>query len=290
MEENKKDLVKLRAKLDKAIDNGDMTLIDTLMNEILSIEKISIEPVSPFEFAETVKNIKKEKDGFVMKRKFKFTKTAAIAAAITVIAVSGVSGAMILNSYSFGSGDKFYTVSSDQELDQNSLNAIAEEMDKSINRAENKLESKSVNFKSVEEAEKYFDMNIKLPDIMPDLKLSELKGERTEIGENASKGFKDEIWATYGNPNEKAFGFTVIRLNSDKDVIYSSRVDMDEGSMDKYISSKGYEFTKINESDESGEKTANIYIINKDNYKYSLAFFGFDESEALKIVDSLNLE
>jgi len=290
MEENKKNLVKLRVKLDKAIDDGNMEEIDMLMNEILSIEKISIEPLEPVKFAETVKNIKKEKDGFIMKRKFKFTKTAAIAATITIIAVSGVSGAMLLNSYSFTSGDKFYTISSDQELDQNSLKDLANELENSTINTQNQLDSKSVNFKSVEEAEKYFDMKIKLPDVMPDLELSEVKGEHMEVGEGDSNSSKDEVWITYGSPNEKAFAVTTVRRNVGKDSTFLSRSDMDEGSLGKYTSSKGYEFTKINESDESGEKTANIYIVNNDNYQYSLCFFGFDESERLEIVDSLNLD
>jgi len=298
MAENKRNLGKLRIKLDKAIDDGNMEDVDMLLNEILSIDEDSIEPDNCFEFAQSIR-CKNKKGGITMKRKFNFKRMAVIAAAIAAISVVGVSGSMLIKQYSYTDGDKFYTLSVDGNLDNETLNRIEESIksgrvitdpadltDGNPDASAEPTAAEEKNFKSVKEAEEYYDMRIPLPEIMPDLELKDIKGEKFSFGENSSSS---EVWATYGDFNKKAFGITVKKSDFETGVSSLASNDMDEGSHSEYVSSKGYKFDKFNESDESKERTANIYSISKDNYQYSLVFYNFSEDETRGIVDSFDL-
>ncbi len=300
MTENKNNLVDLRIKLDNAIDDGNMEEIDTLLNEILSVDRDFIEPENVEEFAKSVKR-KIEKGGIEMKRKVNFKRMVAIAAAIVAVVGVGVSGSSLFKQYAFSDGDKFYTLSADSDFDENALDEIKESVKsgKSITdpkafTGENSpeigigrpsdIEKKS--FDSIEEAEKYLEMKVVLPKVMPDLEIASIEGSKAEFGENNSYS---EIWATYGDIYTKAFGVTVKKMNFEEGVSSLTSNDMDEGSHGEYVSPKGYKFDKFNESDETKERTANIYITSIGDYQYSFAFYNFSDEERENIVDSFDL-
>ena len=300
MTENKNSLVDLRIKLDNAIDGGNMEEIDILLNEISNIDNDSIEPDNVEEFAESVKR-KIEKGGIKMKRKVNFKRMVAIAAAIVAVVGVGVSGSSLFKQYVFSDGDKFYTLSSDSDLDENALDEIKEyiKSGKSItdpkalagdNSPEigiglsSDIEEKS--FDSIEEAEKYLGMKVVLPKVMPDLEIAAVKGSKAKFGENNSYS---EIWATYGDIYTKAFGVTVKKMNFEEGVSSLTSNDMDEGSHGEYVSPKGYKFDKFNESDEAKERTANIYFTSIGDYQYSFVFYNFSEEERENIVGSFDL-
>ncbi len=286
MEKNNKNLIKLRMEIEKAIDDGDIESIDILLDKLPIDKNNFIKPENPFKFAEDIKN-KNRKDDITMKRKLKFTKTAAIAAAIASIATVSISGAILLNHYSFSKGDKFYTITSNQEIDKSTLDNILEKSEENpLSKAKAEIGEK-ISFNSIDEAKESFNINIPLPEIMPNLELSNIFGEKMDFGTDSSK---TEVWATYGNPEKKAFGITAVKYDFNEDVTSATISDIDEGTLGEYTTAKGYKFSTFKESDETKEKTAYIYSISKDNYKYAFSFFGFSESEMNNILDSLNLE
>ena len=300
MTENKNNLVDLRIKLDNAIDDGNMEEIDILLNDISDIDNDSIEPDNVEEFVKSVKR-EIEKGGIKMKRKVNFKRMVAIAAAIVAVVGVGVSGSSLFKQYVFSDGDKFYTLSSDSDFDENALDVI----EKSIKSGEEMTVPKALtgessseigigkasdieekSFNSIEEAEKYLGMKVVLPKVMPDLEISAIKGSKIEFGENNSSS---TIWATYGDIYTKAFGITVRKMNFEEGVSALTSTDMDEGSHGEYVSPKGYKFDKFNESDETKERTANIYFTSIGDYQYSFTFYNFSEDERRNIIDSFDL-
>ena len=183
----------------------------------------------------------------------------AIAAAIVAVVGVGVSGSSLFKQYVFSDGDKFYTLSSDSDFDENALDEIEKSIPKALTGESSSeigigkasdIEEKS--FNSIEEAEKYLGMKVVLPKVMPDLEISAIKGSKIEFGENNSSS---TIWATYGDIYTKAFGITVRKMNFEEGVSALTSTDMDEGSHGEYVSPKGYKFDKFNESDETKERT-----------------------------------
>ncbi len=294
MKKNKNNLVDLRIKLDNAIDLGNMEEVYALLNEISDFDKDFIEPDDVYEFAKSVR-LKDKKGGNIMKRKFNFKRTVVIAAAIVAVVGIGVSGSALFKQYNFSDGDKFYTLSADQNVDKEVLDEIEknikdgktiippESNDKESGASVKKAEIES--FSSIEEAEKHFSMKVSTPNVMPDLELKSVTGTKTDFGE---KGLS-EIWAVYGDINEKCFGITVKKSDLEPENYILSSTDMDKGSHDEYVSQKGYKFDKFNESNDTKEKTANIYTTLKDNYQYSFVFYNFSENEIKEIVDSFDL-
>ena len=267
MKKNKNNLVDLRIKLDNAIDLGNMEEVYALLNEISDFDKDFIEPDDVYEFAKSVR-LKDKKGGNIMKRKFNFKRTVVIAAAIVAVVGIGVSGSALFKQYNFSDGDKFYTLSADQNVDKEVLDEIEknikdgktiippESNDKESGASVKKAEIES--FSSIEEAEKHFSMKVSTPNVMPDLEL-------------------------------KSFGITVKKSDLEPENYILSSTDMDKGSHDEYVSQKGYKFDKFNESNDTKEKTANIYTTLKDNYQYSFVFYNFSENEIKEIVDSFDL-
>ena len=131
MTENKNNLVDLRIKLDNAIDDGNMEEIDILLNDISDIDNDSIEPDNVEEFVKSVKR-EIEKGGIKMKRKVNFKRMVAIAAAIVAVVGVGVSGSSLFKQYVFSDGDKFYTLSSDSDFDENALDEIEKSIPKAL--------------------------------------------------------------------------------------------------------------------------------------------------------------
>jgi len=279
------DKIKLRIKIDKAIDEGNIQKIQELLDELPTVGEKDIKLENPIEFANRIRIIKNKEEKTMKK---KFSKITLIAASLAVIGAVSVSGAMFYN-YSFQKGDTFYTVTSDKELNKDEVENMAENIEKAKKETQpnESNTAKYIDFDSIEEAEKQLNMDIILPEKMPDLELEEIKASQMYVSENSGR---TSVWLTYGDVNSKLFGITIIKDDiADEDVTIISGAEVDEGSMGSYTSKKGYKFTTLKESDEEGKRTADIATIKKGNYEYSLVFFGFEKDEMESIIDSLSL-
>ena len=183
--------------------------------------------------------------------------------------------------------DNYVTVTSNGELSKEEAEKLADDAVNENAVPDDTNTAKMDVFETVEDAEKEYDMDVIMPDKMPELKLSEVTGTKMYAGENSSVS---TIWATYGDTNEKAFALTVTRndFSDADDVTHISGSDA-EGAGDKFVSEQGYTFDKLSDTDEESGKTAEIMTANVGQYEYAMVFLGFDESEMEDIVNSVDL-
>lgn len=283
------DIKNLQQKLDNSIDLMDIDSIDNLLNQIPDIQNIEVEPADIFADKIRAKSHKKERNNMKL-FKSKFSKIAAIAAAVTVITCVGVGAANIIKNYTIADKDQYHNILSNQDLNENDIKDLTSDNDidndeNSENKA-NVIKPDSYTFNSIEEAEKTLDMKVITPEIMPELELSDLSGQISDFG-NGTK--TSSLWANYGDAETKLFGITVTKTVLGEDTTIVSNSEMDEGSLGKYKSAKGYEFNTLAESNDDKTKTANIATITIGNYEYSLVFYNFEQDEINKILDSADL-
>lgn len=261
----------LRAALDRAVDEGNMEEIDRLIKLTPDV------PDMPEDFARSI--IKENKENKAMK-KFKISKVGIIAAAV-VFSCAAVSGTVLVKRYSAAFGNKYIQVAGNEDIDKNELENIAktEITDEDIKNG-NVMVADTVNYNTIEEAEKNLDIKAVLPEIMPELEIDEISG--CVLNDN-----RKDMYIVYGN-EDKHFGITIgyEKLNEGETSVTAS--DIDEGTLDSYTSAKGYKFDTLSESDGNG--TADIYTTHIGDYEYSLVFENFGEKEMKSIVDSTNLE
>lgn len=264
--------------LDRAIEKGNIDKVNSILNDI----NINDEPDLSLEDLIT----KCESEENSMKKRVS-SKVLILAASIAVIAAVSVGAATILKQYNFSHNDNYVTVTSNGDLSKDEAKELADDAlaDNTLPNDNNVV--KPDNFKNITEAEKKYDMQVILPKKMPELNLSEVQGSQMYIDSN---NMESTIWATYGDVNKKAFGMTVVKYDyKDNDVTSTLKTDA-QSSGESFTSDYGYIFDELKESDESSERTAQIYSTTVGNYNYSMVFMGFDNREIKDIVNSTNLD
>ena len=276
-------------ELENAIDHGDIAKINNKLEVLTELQDKPIQAEDVMLFASRIKKINKEKKKV---NKPKRVLHVAIIAAIVMAMGMTAFAAEQLNWFSFVSGDKFITVHTNENLTEqeikefiNNDSEIPEDIDPNLII---QPDTEEFSFTSVENACEKLDMQIPLPTAMPTMTLDEATGSKVSFDGNVEN---KSVWLNYSDKDGRMFGVTVNRqINAVEESIlsYSTR-DMDEGSVGKYISKSGDEYTTLTESDDTGERTAHIAMIMLGEYEYTLVFFGFTESERVAIIDSVDI-
>lgn len=273
--------IETRKKLDRAIECGNMEEIKSIMESIPDCEP----EIDVKEFTAKIKN-KCTGEVNTMKKRISVKAAAVVAAVVAVTGVS-VGAATLLQQFTFMKDGNYVTVTSNGELSKEEAEKLADDTVNENVVPDDTNTAKMDVFETVEDAEKEYDMDVVIPDKMPELKLSEVTGTKMYAGEDSSVS---TIWATYGDTNEKAFALTVTRNDfADADDITNITKSDAEGTGDKFVSEQGYMFDKLRDTDEESGKTAEAMTTNIGQYEYSMVFFGFDESEMEDIVNSVDL-
>lgn len=276
-----KNNIEIRKSIDRAIENGNIKEIQSIINNIPDCEPEM--PVNDF-----IKSIKEKcviKEDYNMKSKFSMKVLIAVAA-VAVIGCVSVGAATIFKSFTFNENGKFVSVTTNNDISEEEAAKLAKEAanDNVVPSDENTVEPES--FKTIEDAEKAYDMKIALPDVKPDLSLESVEGSIRYIFEDSSTA---TIWATYGNIDEKAYGLTVTKKDyNDEDITDILSTDA-EVTGDKFVSDKGYEFDILNEIDEASDRSAKIFMTYVGNYEYCIYFVNFDDTEIEDVVNSIDL-
>lgn len=279
--DNKK--YEMNKRLEEAVNKGDIEEVSKILDDV----KLDICFDEPKKFADKIRQIEKG-DIKIMKKKFKLSKVGVIAAAIVAISCVSVSAAYVFNTYMMEKGDRYYSVTSNEELSDDAVEKMvdeAHEYEENIN-TENVTTPEYDNFDNIEAAEKNYNMKILKPEIMPKLDLDSITGNQFFVDENSSTS---TVWLSYVGENEKSFGITVTKNELSEDTTSVSSGDIDEGSLNSYKSAKGFDFNVFNESSDDKTKTAKVALANVGKYEYAMVFVGFEESEVTKTIDSLDL-
>lgn len=273
--------VETRRKLDRAIEAENMEEIKNIIDNIPDCEP----EIDVKEFTAKIKN-KCTGEVNTMKRKVSVKAAAVVAAVVAVTGVS-VGAATLLKQFSFEKDGNYITVTSNDDLSEAEAEKLADDMADGNPVPDDTNTAKAEVYETVEDAEKAYNMDVIMPDKMPELELSEVTGIKTYAGENSSLA---TIWATYGNTDKKAFALTVTKNDfADSDTVTNITEFDAKGAGEKFVSENGYTFDKLSDADEASGKSAEIMKTNVGEYEYSMVFFGFDESEMEDIVNSLDL-
>lgn len=279
--------LEIQKRLDTAIDMMDQQEIERNLACLNAMDIRSIEAEDAKAFAARIKKLEVRNQSMIKNKKS--SRIILIAAAVAIMATVGVYASGVLTRFTFAHNDRYAVVQTTESMTASEAQKMAEETIDApqTNRAEcEEANSEEFEFKTIEEAEKKLDMKVVLPKKMPNLPLTpvsaqSIKSEGVETG---------TIWATYGDPDSKAFGITVQKtIVTGSDITIVSTSDMDEGSIGEYKSKSGVKYTMLSESDDSGERTARIATVTKGDYEYSLIFVGFSEKEMHEIIDSVDL-
>lgn len=280
--------IEIRKKLDTAIKGENIEEIMSILNNIPDCEpEIDVE-----KFSESVKN-KCNTEVKVMKSKISMKIVIAVAAVVAVTGVS-VGAATLLKQFSFFKDGSYVTVTSNEDLSEDEASKLADNMVSETNdlresntSEENVVKVDNDTFEDIRAGEIAYNMKVVLPEIMPDLELSEVTGSQMYKGENSSVS---TIWAVYGDADKKAFCITTTKNDfDDKDEITSISTSDAKQDGDEFISEKGYKFNVLKDSDESSDRVAKIITTIVGDYEYSLVFYNFDDKEIDNVVNSLDL-
>ncbi len=269
-----KNNIETRKKVDRLVEEGKIDEVTAILRNVTDCQP-SI-PVDEF-----MRNVREDSN-----MKSKFSKRILIVAAICAVTSVSVGAATLLKQFTFNENGKFVTVTANNDISEEEAARLAKEVanDNVVPNAENTIEPES--FKTIEEAEKAYDMKIALPDVKPALSLESVEGSISYISENSSTA---TIWATYGNIDEKAYGLTVTKKDfNDEDITDILSTDA-EVTGDKFVSDKGYEFDVLNEIDEESDRSAKIFMTYVGNYEYCIYFTNFDDTEIENVVNSIDL-
>lgn len=269
-----KNNIEIRKKVDRLIEEGKIDEVTAILRNVTDCQP-SI-PVDEF-----MRNVREDSN-----MKSKFSKRILIVAAICAVTSVSVGAATLLKQFTFNENGKFVTVTANNDISEEEAARLAKELanDNVVPNAENTIEPES--FKTIEEAEKAYDMKIALPDVKPALSLESVEGSISYISENSSTA---TIWAAYGNIDEKAYGLTVTKKDfNDEDITDILSTDA-EVTGDKFVSDKGYEFDVLNEIDEESDRSAKIFMTYVGKYEYCIYFTNFDDTEIENVVNSIDL-
>ncbi len=283
-------------ELDAAIEARDMSAVENGLHELGSGESgPSVMPEDPKLFAAKIIKLNEEKN--TMKYSRKHIRAAIVAAAVLLMGVTAYA-AVTGSLFTFGSGDRYVTVRSNDEMTEQEARDMAKESaEREAAREAGEAEDDAnvitdvpeQSFGSVEEAEAGMDMVIPMPANMPDMKLESATGQTIEWGDGSELR---SVWLTYADDAGRLFGVTVTRDIIPEGAADSTRYsesDMDEGSLGSYLSKTGVTYNTLTESDETGERTAHIATVALGEYQYALVFYGFDDAERFAVIDSVDL-
>ncbi len=277
-----KNNIKLRKDLDRAIEEGNIEDIKNMLEHIPDCAP----PMSARELADSIMSENKE----VRPMKNKISARVLIAAAIiAVIACVSVSASGILKRYVFEKDGYYVKVETNNtELSEEEANKLAEERLKASKETEPNEENTLTpqTFATVEEAEKALDMVIVMPKHMPDLELKEISGAKTYLSDKSSKS---SVWLTYGDVDSKAYGMTVTKTDYNDEYVEGTLITDSKVTGEEFVTDKGIKYDILTDTDETGEKTAYIYVTNIGEYEYALDFYGFDKTEMERIVNSADI-
>lgn len=283
-----KDKKQILEQLDYAIDCADMDDIERELQHLSLVESDVIGAEDALLFAARIKKINEEK--YHMNKLHKPLKFAVIVAVIAAMGVT-VYAASTLNRFSFSSGDKYVTVDTTESMTADDAKAFVENdfnQETSDEVDVGSAETEKLSFDTVTQAEQELNMSLILPAKMPEMSLDSATGEILRFGEGMETHF---CWLNYSDAQGRKFGITVTRdiIKAGTPITSYTTHDIDEGSVGTYKSKSGKEYTTLTESNETGDMTAYIATIKIGEYEYTLVFFGFDEVERHKIIDSVDL-
>lgn len=276
-----KNNTEIRKSIDRAIEEGNIREIQSIMNNIPDCEPEM--PVGDFITKVKEKCVIKEDNN--MKRKFSM-KALITVAAIAVIGCVSVGAATFFKTFTFNENGKFVSVTANSDISEEEAARLAKEAvnDNVMPNNENTVKPESYN--TIKDAEEAYNMKIAMPAVKPDLSLESVEGSISYISENSSTA---TIWATYGNIDEKAYGLTVTKKDFNDDDITDILSTDAETTGDKFVSDKGYEFDVLNEIDETSGRSARIFVTYVGDYEYSIYFVNFDDAEIEDVVNSIDL-
>lgn len=276
-----KNNTEIRKSIDRAIEEGNIREIQSIMNNIPDCEPEM--PVGDFITKVKEKCVIKEDNN--MKRKFSM-KALITVAAIAVIGCVSVGAATFFKTFTFNENGKFVSVTANSDISEEEAARLAKEAvnDNVMPNDENTVKPESYN--TIKDAEEAYNMKIAIPAVKPDLSLESVEGSISYISENSSTA---TIWATYGNIDEKAYGLTVTKKDFNDDDITDILSTDAETTGDKFVSDKGYEFDVLNEIDETSGRSARIFVTYVGDYEYSIYFVNFDDAEIEDVVNSIDL-
>lgn len=276
-----KNNIELRKSLDRAIEEGSIEDIKSIINNIPNCTP----PVSVKELTEKVRADNKEEK--FMKNK-KSVKLLIAVAAISVITCASVGAATLLKNYVFDNDGRFISVVSNSDISENEAKELVKDYTQDYDKEKsNYIAPEYMNFETIEEAEKELDMDIVTPGYKPDIELSEIQGIKTYISENSSSA---TAWITYGSPESGiCYGITATKMDyQDKDVTSVLSTDS-QMTGEEFVSDKGFKYSLLEDKDENSDRVAYMYLTYAGDYEYSVNFFGFDKAEMEKVVNSVDL-
>lgn len=293
---------KLRLEIDKAIDEGNMAEVERLLEMTSEVGDM------PKDFVQSIKELDNNKEKTTMKKKTKIFRLIPMVAVVAVLGSITVFGAMAIKHYSIANGDKYMSISTNADVDDDELKALMDEHVKvstgegTIDDASTKqgvyvatesldgtAEVESTNdmmqtFSSVAELEKAYGVKFVLPE--------ELGGVPATGIEGIQYSEENKIaWVHFENPEtEKIMNITLEKQGLEGNVTSIMTTDIDEGSYSEFKSKNGYTFDTFSESGAEENQIANIYVTNIGAYRYSIAFTNYTEAERANIIDNLDLE
>lgn len=279
----------IQKQLDAAIDRMDMEAIEQELQALSALEQDPIQPEDPALFAARICRIEKERTPM---KNTKSTLRIALVVAVVALLSVGVYAANAMNLFSFMSEDRLVTVRSTESMTEQEAQALASEdsgePENLPPEARGTADITEYDFDSVEQAAAKMDMQLVLPDSMPDLPLESASGQSIAFGDSAETR---TVWLSYVGDNGQMFGITTTReiVAPGSSVTGITSGDMDPGSGGSYRSKSGAEYITATESDESGELVAHIAVATAGEYEYVLVFVGFDQAEREAIIDSADL-
>ncbi len=277
-----KNNIKIRQDLDRAIEEGNMEDIKNMLERIPDCTP----PMSAGELADSI--MSDDKEVRPMKNKIP-ARVLLVASVIAVIACASVSAGSLLKHYVFEKDGYYVKVeTNNSNLSEDEANKLAEERLKASKETEPSEENilKPQTFATVEEAEKALDMDIVMPKHMPGLELKEISGAKTHLSEKSSKS---SVWLTYGDTESKAFGLTVTKADYNDEYVEGTLITDSKVTGEEFVTDKGIKYDILTDTDETGEKTAYIYVTNAGRYEYAMDFYGFDKTEMESIVNSADI-
>lgn len=281
------DKVNTLKKIDAAIDAMDESELNAGLEVLANLVPESISAEDAKLFAARIQKINKGKT--IMRKPINSIRIAIVAAVVLAMGITAYATG-VLNIFSFQQDDKFVTFRTTENMtEQDAKDFVGEDVGASVSpEAVMQANTEDFTFESVEQAAEKLEIAAPIPSAMPEMKLDSADGTITNFGDNLQMR---TLWLNYSDDTGRMFGITIVReiMKPGSSVTGYTTTDIDDGSLSKYKSKSGIEYTTLTESDDTGEKIAHIATTVIGEYEYSLIFLGFDEAERQAIIDSADL-